>query len=208
MKKICCLLLWVCASASGFSQSQDIQQLVMDIEKLAQLKAMYKSMVNGYNTLTKGYNNVINISKGNYDLHKNYLDGLLEVNAPVKKYGKVEFIATMQDLLTRENNAGYQKCVSSKVFSGVELSERQREGFRLLDESAKQLGELLLVVTPGKLRMSDAERTQAIDRIEVSMKVLLSDVRKLNVTNDEVIRLRAQRQRDVKMMKLLNGIRD
>lgn len=207
MKKMCCLLLVFAIRVAGFSQSQDIQQLIMDIEKLAQLKSMYASMVNGYNTLTKGYNNVINISKGNFDLHKNYLDGLLDVNAPVKKYGAIEVIATTQDLMQRENAAGWQKCVSSRVFTAAELTERQRAGFRLLDESVKRLEELLLVVKPGKLRMNDEERMAAIDRIDVSMRALLADLHKLNAANDEVIRFRVQKQRDIKAMRNLNGIK-
>ncbi len=207
MKKMCCLLLWVGSCVSGYSQSQEIQQLVMDIEKLAQLKSMYQSMVNGYNSLAKGYGNVINISKGNFDLHKNYLDGLLEVNAPVKRYGVVEVIATTQDLMQRENAAGYRKCVSSRVFSAAELMERQAQGFKLLNETVKRLSELLLIVTPGKLRMNDEERIAAIDRIDDSMKALLAELRKLNALNEEVIRLRVQRQKDIKAMKSLNGIK-
>jgi hypothetical protein len=207
MRKMCCLLMLLIIRVTGFSQSQDIQQLIMDIEKLAQLKSMYASMVSGYNTLTKGYNNVINISKGNFDLHKSYLDGLLDVNAPVKKYGAIEAIATTQDLLHRENAAGWQKCVLSKVFSAAELNERQALGFKLLDESMKRLEELLLMVKPGKLRMNDEERIAAIDRIDVAMRALLVDLRKINLANDEVIRLRLQRQKDTKAMKTLNGIK-
>ena len=207
MKKICCLLFLVGSCVSGYSQSQEIQQLVMDIEKLAQLKSMYASMVSGYNTLTKGYNNVINISKGNFDLHKSYLDGLLDVNAPVKKYGAIEVIATTQDLMQRENAAGWQKCVVSKVFTNAELNARQAQGFKLLDESVKRLDELLLVVKPGKLRMNDEERIAAIDRVDVSMKALLAELRKMNIANEEVIRLRLQRQRDIKAIKSLNGIK-
>jgi hypothetical protein len=207
MKKMCCLLLLFTIRIAGFSQSQDIQQLVMDIEKLAQLKAMYQSMVNGYNTLTKGYNNVINISKGNFELHKNYLNGLLDVTTPVKKYGGIEVIATTQDLIQRENAVGYQKCVSSQVFTNAELSERQQQGFRLLDESVKRLEELLLVVRPGKLRMTDEERMSVIDRIDVAMRGLLAELRKINLANDELFRLRVQRQKDIKAMKSLNGIK-
>jgi hypothetical protein len=207
MKKMCFLLLMVSACVSGYSQAQDIQQLVLDIEKLAQLKSMYASMVNGYNTLSKGYTNMISISKGNFDLHKNYLDGLLEVNAPVKKYGSIEVIATTQDLMQRENAAGYQKCVSSRVFTSAEITERQRLGFKLLDESVKRLDELLLVVKPGKLRMNDEERIAAIDRIDIAMRALLAELRKINSANDELIRLRVQRQRDIKAIKSLNGIK-
>jgi hypothetical protein len=207
MKKITVFVILLFLCFSSFGQVQEMEQLALDIQKLAQLKAMYQSMVNGYNTLSKGYSSVINISKGNFDLHKNYLDGLLAVSAPVKKYGKVEFIASTQDLLERENNAGYRKCVSAHVFSAAELDMRQREGFKLLDESVKQLEELLLVTTPGKLRMSDAERIAVIDRIDAAMQVLLGSVRKLNVANEEITRLRMQGERDVRTMKVLNGIK-
>lgn len=207
MKKICCLLLLTCSCVMGFSQSQEIQQLVMDIEKLAQLKSMYRSMVKGYNTLTKGYGEVINLAKGNFDLHKTYLDGLMAVNPAVRRYGKINSVAANQSLIVNECNDAYQKFVRSGMFSGAELMEMKSSGKRIVDESGKELDELLLVVTPGSLRMNDEERIRAIDRIDVTMNEHLKAMRLMIADNRQISLLRAQKQRDVKAMKTLNGIR-
>ncbi|NCI51302.1 TerB family tellurite resistance protein [Sediminibacterium roseum] len=207
-RKVVLYVLLVLVFFRSSAQVRELEQLALNIQKLAQLKAMYQSMVNGYHTLLKGYDLVINVSKGNFDLHKNHLDGLMAVNAPVKNYGKIEYISATQELLIKDNRAGYLRCVASKAFSLTELSARQSEGFKLLNESVKHLDELLLVVTPGKLRMSDAERIAAIDRIGDSMANLLAEARKLNAANDALMVLRGQRQKDVKEMKTLNGIKN
>jgi hypothetical protein len=206
MKSILILLSFF-HSYMGYAQAQELQQLAYDIEKLAQLKSMYKSMVSGYNTLSKGYGEVINVSKGNFDLHKNYLDGLLLVNAPVKKYSKIRSIADNQALIVKEYNDAYRKYYASGLFLNTELLEMKANGKRIIDESSKALDELLLVVTPGSLRMNDEERIAAIDRIDVQVNNYLKAMRVMNAENQQLLLLRKQKQSDVKGMKALNGLK-
>ncbi len=207
MKKICCVVSFVCFWVTGFSQAQELQQLAMDIEKLAQLKSMYQSMVKGYTTLTKGYGDVINVTKGNFDMHKAYLDGLIAVNPSVKKYGKINSIADNQTLIVKEFNTAYTKFISSGMFTNAELLDIKAAAKNIIDESTKGLDELLLVVTPGSLRMNDEERIAAIDRIDLQMDNWLKVMRTMTGDNQQLLLLRSQRQRDVKSMKTLNGIK-
>ena len=204
-KKIVLSIFIVLCCCVGFGQSQEIQQLVMDIEKLAQLKSMYQSMVKGYTTLANGYGNVIHVAKGNFDLHKTYLDGLMAVNPSVKKYAGINSITANQVLIAKACSDNYQNCYRSGLFSAAELAEIRAKGKTIVAESVSGLDELLAVLTPGAFRMNDEERIEAIDMVGEAMREHLKAIRKMNDDTHQVLLLRAQKQRDVKAMKILNG---
>ncbi|MFX9630904.1 hypothetical protein ABTO69_20345, partial [Acinetobacter baumannii] len=75
MKKIIVLLLMCCMLFKGKAQSDEVQQLLLNVEKLAQFKKILQNMYDGYKLLHKGYTAVKNISEGNFSLHKTFLDG-------------------------------------------------------------------------------------------------------------------------------------
>ena len=80
MKRIIFLLLLISLNKKTFSQTDEAQQLLLNVEKLAQLKQILKDMYKGYEIVSKGYNTIKNISEGNFDLHKVFLDGLMQVS--------------------------------------------------------------------------------------------------------------------------------
>ncbi|HUQ67577.1 MAG TPA: hypothetical protein VM101_15550, partial [Flavitalea sp.] len=53
----------------SFSQSDEAQQLLLNVEKLTQLKKILNDMYKGYKIVSKGYNTIKDISEGNFDLH-------------------------------------------------------------------------------------------------------------------------------------------
>lgn len=50
----------------------DIQQLIMDYEKLAQEKQILTDMYNGYQVVYQGYEQVKEIASGNFHLHQGF----------------------------------------------------------------------------------------------------------------------------------------
>src|ERR1700761_2422593 len=104
MKKwVLCSVFCVC-SVCGWSQSisDDIQQLVLDYEKLAQMKSILKEMYKGYQIVTTGYNDVKNVTQGNFNLHEAFLNGLLAVSPAVAKYARIDEIITNQANIVKE----------------------------------------------------------------------------------------------------------
>ncbi|MBC7384425.1 MAG: TerB family tellurite resistance protein, partial [Bacteroidia bacterium] len=81
MKKYFVLLLLSLLLFSGrvSAQSEEVQQLLLNVIKLEQLKKILNNMYDGYKVLTKGYNTIKTISEGNFSIHKVFLDGLLQV---------------------------------------------------------------------------------------------------------------------------------
>ncbi|HRG25270.1 MAG TPA: TerB family tellurite resistance protein [Chitinophagaceae bacterium] len=205
MKKIFFILL-LCSNFC-FGQSQEAKQLLLNVEKLAQLKLMLSHMKTGYQILEKGYTSIKNISQGNFNLHRDFLDGLLQVSPAVKKYAKVGDIIQVQVKLVKESKAALAEFRSSKQFTVAEIEYLGHVYANLLKESLKMLDELAMVVTAGKLRMSDDERLQAIDRIHDEV---IEQYTFLNEFNNGTAILSLQREKekmDIDLMRKVHGLK-
>jgi hypothetical protein len=192
MKTLIIILLSL-TPAAGKTQSlaQLIQQLQLDYQKLAQLKDMLAEMYTAYNQVHDGYEQVLGIAHGNFDLHKTFLDGLLAVNPVVKDYFKVERIIDNESELAREYKAG-----GANAFYD-----------NLLDGSLRNLEELTAVLTDNTLRMNDAERLTAIDRIDEDMTNRLTIMRSFSADNAILRGQRTIELNDIKAMQGLYGIK-
>lgn len=161
------LTFCLCALCFNLSraQSQEVQQLLLNVEKLSQLKNILADMKKGYQIVSTGYNAVKNISKGNFSLHEVFLDGLILVNPEIKKYHRVKDILTDQADIVKEYKNAFNRFKSSGNFNAKEINYIGKVYQQLIDQSLNNLNELTLVISSSKLRMSDDERLQAIDRI-------------------------------------------
>lgn len=204
MKKIFFLLLL--SSNFCFGQSQEAKQLLLNVEKLAQLKLMLSHMKTGYQILEKGYTSIKNISQDNFNLHRDFLDGLLQVSPAVKQYSKVADIIRVQLKLVKESKAALAEFRGSRQFTLAEIEYLGNVYANLLKESLKMLDELAMVVTAGKLRMSDDERLQAIDKI---YDEVMEQYNFLNEFNNGTAILSLQREKekmDIDLMRKVHGL--
>lgn len=193
-----CLLLSVFLAAMPFQRSQaqyqELVELALDIEKLAQFKAILKDMYNGYEILVKGYNTVKDLSQGSFSLHKVFLDGLLSVSPVVKQYGRIADIIRAEKYILSAYTSAMGQFKASGLFNPAELDYLQSVYANLFNGSLKNLDALLMVMTDNELRMSDAERISAIDDINKDIQEKTSFLKAFtNRTN----LLSAQRRRSV-----------
>ena len=75
----------------------------------------------------------------------------------------------------------------------------------LLDESVKNLDELAMVITAGRLRMSDDERLQAIDRIYASIEDQFSFLKDFNSSASYLSMQRQSEKTEIDMSRKLLG---
>lgn len=205
MKKILIVLLLL--SNVSLAQSDEAKQLLLNVEKLAQFKQILKNMKDGYQVLHKGYTSIKDISEGNFSLHKTFLDGLMEVSPVVKKYKRVADIISFQIKLVKEYKSAFQQFKSDKQFKLAEIEYIGKVYLNLFTESMKKLDELAMVVTAGKLRMSDDERLQAIDRI---YDEVMEQYEFLNEFNNSTAILSLQREKDkidIDLMRRIHGLK-
>lgn len=162
------------------AQSFEVQQLLLNAEKLTQFKSILSDMKKGYQTLSSGYQLVKNVSQGNFSLHETFLNGLMLVSPEVRKYHKIADILALQTGILKEYKAAYRRFSGSGNFGPDDLRYLDRVYSQLFSQSLRHLDELTLVITSGKLRMSDDERLSAIDRIFESMQDKMVFLRDFN----------------------------
>ena len=201
------LLLTIQISSNAlFAQSTEAQQLLLNVEKLAQLKKILSNMKKGYEIVSTGYNTIKDISKGNFNLHDAFLNALLQVSPRVRKYKRVADIITCQSQIVKEYKSAFNRFKSTNMFNSSEITYMEDVYKNLFNKSLQNLDELSIVITAGKLRMSDDERIAAIDRIykDISDKLVF-----LRGFNNESSVLAVQRGRelvDTKLSEKLNGL--
>ncbi len=199
---LCCIMQLHLASA----QQAELQQLALNIEKLAQFKKILTDMKKGYDIVSKGYNSIKGISEGNFNLHKEFLDGLMAVNPNIRRYRRVADILRYQGRLLDEYKTAFSRFKSGGRFNTDELDYLSKVYGNLFDKSLENLDELTVILTANKLRMSDDERIEGIDRIYYDMQEKLSFLRAFNKRTSNLDRQRLLLQQEVDALKKVNGL--
>ena len=190
-------------SQAQISTGQDMQQLLLDIEKLTQFKAILSDMEQGYTILTQGYQQVKDLSQGNFNLHAVFLDALLQVNPEVAKYARVADIIAGEVSILSEYKKTYSRFQNSGVFNADELGYLANVYGNLTSAALNDVNDLTNVITASKLRMSDDERLSAIDRIYTSSSDKLTFLRTFNRKTTVLALQRQQAQNEVNNLKSL-----
>ncbi|RXK81292.1 TerB family tellurite resistance protein [Filimonas effusa] len=200
------VLLSVCLSKAQ-AQSFEVQQLILNVEKLAQLKQILTDLKDGYEIVSKGYNAVRDVSKGNFDLHSVFLDGLMQVSPTVRRYRKVAEITGFQVRIVKEYKTAYRVFLRSNLFNSAEIGYLNKVYDNLFQKSLKHLDDLTTVITAGQLRMSDDERLQAIDGIYDQMQDKLSFLRHFNNSTGILAVQRSKQQSEVSRLQKLFDVK-
>jgi uncharacterized pyridoxal phosphate-containing UPF0001 family protein len=188
------------------AQAQEMQQLILDIEKLTQMKGILSDMKTGYQIYQQGYGTISKLSKGNFDLHNVFITGLMAVNPAVRNYGRVAEILANEASLISEYKRESSLFQQSGTFSVSELSYMSDVYTRLVSETLDNVEELTNIITANKLRMSDAERIKAIDRIYGTSSDKLQFLRSFNNQGVALSLQRSKDAADTQTLKQLYGI--
>ena len=177
------------AIASLKAQDQEIQQLLLNVQKLEQLKDLLVQMKDKYQIIQQGYQQVKSVTEGNFRLHEVFLDRLYRVSPEVKKYYRIAEIIQMQlDLVSYTRQ-------SIRSHSGNDFADLVylKDVFtRLNGMGLRNLEELMLLLSDNQLQMDDAERLSAVDRIHQDMKRILLDGQKITTEVQQLVRIRNQ----------------
>ncbi len=183
------------------AQDQEIQQLLLNVEKLDQLREMLDQMKDKYQILTQGYDRVKSLTEGNFKLHEVFLDRLVQVNPKVKSYYRVAQIVEMQLLLAQGIGEMKKEFSLRDLVSGSDLNFLTEVSSSFGKSSLRNLEELLLVLSDNQLQMDDAERIYAIDRIHLDMQGLFHGFGKFSLEAEQLLEMRAYRNKDTKTLK-------
>ena len=190
----------------ALAQKDEIAQLLLNVEKLAQFKQILSDMKKGYKILNGGYNTIKDLSEGNFSLHKTFLDALMEVSPTVKNYNRVADIINYQVILVKEYKSAFNRFKRDNNFNQQELAYLERVYENLFKQSLNNLDNLVTIITANKLRMSDDERLEAIDKIFADMQDKLLFLRHFNNNTTVLAVQRAKERNDANTMRLVYGI--
>jgi hypothetical protein len=202
------LLLLFFLSSKSFGQTQAIQQLLLDVEKLTQLKSILTELKDGYKIVSSGYTTIKNISEDNFNLHDIFLKSLLEVTPAVKNYVRIKDIIDAQLSIVREYKNALKQFKGSGEFSVDEMGYLEKVYAHLFNHSLDNLQTMLMVITAGQLRMSDDERINSIDGVWKEVSQELTFLRHFNNQARILCLQRLKEKNDLSAMDQLYDVND
>ena len=188
------------------AQVQELQQLLLDMEKLTQMKSILADMKSGYQIYAQGYGSISSLAKGNFNLHNTFLTGLLKVSPAIRNDARIPEIVAMQASLLSEYRTAAQQFRSSGSFSAAELDYIARVYTQLVSQTLADTEELALILTAGTLRMSDAERLETLDRLHANCNDRLQFLRYFNRDGVLLSLQRSRDQADTQTLRQLYGL--
>lgn len=188
------------------AQKQEMEQLQLNMEKLVQLRLMLQQAKQGYQLLQNGYTAVRDAARGNYDLHKSYLDGLLQVSGQVRNAPAVKRITAnwvqvqkeYRDWLTEMHGIGAGKFMEMALWN----QRYQQVGYEMGD----LLDQLEVLLAAGGLRMSEGERLAAIERLAVASDQQLLVLRQFIKEQTVLVAGKVQQEKDRQAILRLYGL--
>jgi hypothetical protein len=207
MKK-CVVFFLLCLGLPFFlkAQTEEAEQLLLDVEKLSQLKQMLADLKKGYEIVYKGYSTIKNISEGNFNLHQVFLDGLLQVSPAVRNYKKVADIISLQLRIVSEYKSAFKQFKENGKFTAGEVEYMGKVYSNLFNQSVNNLETLTMIITSGTLRMSDDERLKQIDSLYEDMVDKLTFLRHFNNQTSVLALQRTKDENQIKLTKNIYGL--
>jgi len=161
--------LWVSqAHAQTFAEwfSQKKTQKKYLLQQIAALQVYSGYLRQGYKIANGGLGYITGSLKDEFGLHTTFYDKLRSVNAVVKNNSQVKDILTWQrDILRSVNNLDQATYLSTqeKLYVG-----KVKEA--LLVDCEEQIAALQILLTNGKLTMTDNERIKRLNSIHLAMQ--------------------------------------
>ncbi|MEJ5996255.1 conjugal transfer protein TraI [Pedobacter sp. Du54] len=127
-------------------------------------------------------------------LYSEYYTELWKVKSAIAYYKKLKELTTKQVSIIDEYKWAWNLFQKDKHFKAEELEHMQKIYSGMLDESLKNVDQILLVVNSFKTQMSDGERLELIGKASAQMDSNYSDLKEFNRQN---IALSIQRSRSL-----------
>lgn len=135
------------------------------LEQIAVLQVYLGYARKGYELVGSGLQTVRDITGGEFSLHNAFISSLKKVSPFVRNNAKVAEIIACQVSISKSFGRIEHKQMLS---AGNQLYVLEVKD-HLLDECFKDLEELLMVITAGKVEMDEQQRLERLDKIYESM---------------------------------------
>ncbi len=140
------------------------------------------------------------------DLYQEYFNELWQVKNVISYYQRVTDIIDKQKQLVAEYKREYALIQQDKHFSAKEIQYSYTVYSGIVDESIKNLDQILSILESFTVQMSDAERLKIINRAADGIDEQISDLRHFNNQNIQLSLQRSKDLNEVNTVKQLYGL--
>jgi hypothetical protein len=150
---------------------------------------------------------IAGVSQQQKDLFDKYYNELVTVKAVISGYEEVRDITLKQKALVRDYESAWTLCRQDPHFSAAELKHISDVYTGIMQESVKDLDQLIVVINSFQTQMSDGERLEMIGRISRHIDGNYADLKAFNQSNVLLSLQRAKNEWDIQSTKGLYGIK-
>lgn len=140
------------------------------------------------------------------ELYKEYYTSLWKVKTAITYYKRVKDLTQRQISIVDEYKWAWGLFQKDRHFTVEELESMQKIYLGILEESVKNLDQVLLVVNSFKTQMSDAKRLEIINAAAGKMEENYSDLKQFNSGNINLSIKRSNSLDEVAKLKELYGL--
>lgn len=150
--------------AEFFRQKKTQKKYLM--EQLVALKVYAGYLKKEYDIASNGLNTIKDFSNGEFGLHKTFVSSLKAVSPAIKKNNKVADIIILQVKISQS----FRRVKTDDFLGEAILAYVDDVHENVMKECEKDLDELLLVITSGKVEMKDDERLKRLESVYQNMR--------------------------------------
>ncbi|OJV52278.1 MAG: hypothetical protein BGO31_05460 [Bacteroidetes bacterium 43-16] len=194
----------ICLQAMGQTAGEWLRQKSTQrkylLQQIAALRTYSGYLKKGYDVVKDGSGLIKELTGGEFNLHKDYFESLKNVNPALLKNKKVETMLSLQQWMGKSRRRSRENATTANYFSTGEIQSLRKVLEGLEQDCDDRLEELLLVISDGKLEMSDEQRIKRIDNLYKTMQHLYGLHRK---TESTISTLKQHREREIRELELL-----
>lgn len=172
--------------------------------KVIWLQNAQKTLENSMSKLKLG--EISDWTKKQRELYDAYYKELWRVKNALTTYNKVKEIVEKQLLLVEEYKRAWGLLRQDKHFSQQKLDEMYRAYSGILEESLKNIDQLMLVASSFRTQMSDGKRLELITEAGNKLEGNLTDLRSFNGRNFKLSISMADDERQAILLRKMYGI--
>lgn len=139
-------------------------------------------------------------------LYKDYYEELAKVKAIISYYHRIRDISQRQIQLVEAYHKAWNIFRQDKHFTSDELNYMAKVYSGILEESAKNIDQIFLVINSFQTQMNDAKRLEIINAAADQVDANYYDLTRFNEQNIMLSLQRAKAYNDVEVVKKLYGI--
>jgi hypothetical protein len=176
------------------------------LQQIASYQIYSDYISKGYSIIEKGNKFIGTIKFEDYKQHKDHIQSLYAVSGNIRNSQKVAGILWMGEQIIPLSEQSIRQANTTALLSTTESVYVQSVFRNLLQHCQGALDELSLVITPGKLQLTDDERLDCINRLYADMQVKFTFAVSFSKAAGIFRLQRSKEKTGVGQMKKLNGL--